>query len=356
MAFQDRLNMNKRATVPQTPYTTERYEKEIALSSKASAEATDVNIKHRVEKVQSGNTSGESRFFDKVVEENTPHPPYLKFTALESSTVKFVQQGTWSGVWTIETSPNGRQWSSYSLGTDISLSTGQSVYFRGQKDSTHQGSDRYHKFVMTGSISASGDCTSLLNGIGGVLDLTPYGEATFIRMFSGCPISSAPVLPSTIIGDSCYEGMFFECTLLGYAPALPAETISGSCYSSMFNGCTSLITPPQILPATSLVNNCYSWMFNGCTSLTSAPALPAASSNSNCYKYMFNGCSALTGPVLISASSPFVGGYPACTQMFTDSGTSEGAGGVIKVGGNASLWNQENCGITTPPWIVELIQ
>lgn len=294
MAFQDRLNMNTRATVPQTPYTTERYEKEIALSSKASAEATDVNIKHRVEKVQSGNASGESRFFDKVVEENTPHPPQpLKFTSTDSSTIKFIQQMTWEGTWSIEYSFNGIEWASYSLGDEISISSGESVYFRGQKDNTAQSSFGYRQFVMTGSISASGDCTSLLNGVGGVLDLTPYGNYTFYRIFSGCnSLTTAPSLPPTTLSNDCYEEMFDSCTSLTSAPALPATTLTESCYSYMFYGCSGL-THPSPLIADVLAFGCYESMFRLCTSLSKSPTIFAPTLEGGCCMNMFYDCSSL---------------------------------------------------------------
>lgn len=244
MAFQDRLNMNKRATVPQTPYTTERYEKEIALSSKASAEATDVNIKHRVEKVQSGNTSGESRFFDKVVEENTP---YVKFTALQDdSLVRLVGPNpTWLGHWNFETSYDCKVWTSCPLGTTINLNNGEYVYLRGLKDSVSQTVDDYHMFMIMGTIAASGDVTSLLNGTGGVLDLTPYGDYTFYSMFSAWHLVSVPILPSMILTANCYNSMFKLCTHL-----MGTVTISATSpyYTGTTSACTDMFTSSSTEP------------------------------------------------------------------------------------------------------------
>ena len=60
--------------------------------------------------------------------------------------------------------------------------------------------------------------------------------------------------------------MFQDCTSLTTAPELPATTLGTSCYMNMFRGCTSLTTAPA-LPATTLANNCYAYMFSGCTSL-----------------------------------------------------------------------------------------
>lgn len=52
------------------PYTTEEYEKQIALAAKNSAELTDVNIQARVNKVKSGDTTGESNWFVDTVWDN----------------------------------------------------------------------------------------------------------------------------------------------------------------------------------------------------------------------------------------------------------------------------------------------
>lgn len=356
MAFQDRLNMNTRATVPQTPYTTERYEKEIALSSKASAEAADVNIKHRVDDVRLGRRKCESRWFENDVAEN--EPPCLCFTSTGESSIKIVHQGAWTGSWAFESSLDKKSWSAYALNTVINLSDGDKVYFRGQKDGTPQGDGIYHKFVMTGSIAASGDVTYLLNRLGSVSDLTPYGAYTFRCLFLGCSsLTSVPSLQSITLTEGCYSLMFQNCTSLTSVPPdlLPATTLAASCYNEMFNGCTSLTQAPK-LPATTLTPYCYGGMFTSCTSLLTAPLLPATTLAEECYNWMFGWCSSLKGPIYISAESPIFESWTACEGMFVDSATFTGVGGVIKVGGNASLWNQGNCGIDSEHWTVELIQ
>ena len=90
--------------------------------------------------------------------------------------------------------------------------------------------------------------------------------------------------------ESCYSGMFYNCTSLTTAPQLPATTLSDFCYWWMFEGCTSLTTVPQ-LPATTLSVACYLRMFEGCTSLTTLPELPAITLTEDCYLRMFEGCS-----------------------------------------------------------------
>lgn len=153
--------------------------------------------------------------------------------------------------------------------SDITLrNAGDKVYFYGYNPNgvnKTQLEDKYSRFTMTGSISASGDLTTLINQAGGVDDLS--GIDGFSYLFRYCSaLTTPPELPSTTLGDSCYSGLFGDCTSLTTAPELPATTLATGCYSYMFSGCTSLTTAP-VLPAATLVSTCYQGMFNGCSSL-----------------------------------------------------------------------------------------
>ena len=125
--------------------------------------------------------------------------------------------------------------------------------------------NKYHQFVMSGKIAASGNINTLLN-----------------------PDPNADV--SLAGKDWCYYNMFYFCDSLTQAPDLPATTLANNCYSYMFYGCKSLTQAPE-LPATALANNCYWTMFNNCTALTKAPELPATILAKSCYYHMFYGCS-----------------------------------------------------------------
>ena len=197
---------------------------------------------------------------------------------------------------------DGKTWQDYTIGVGednlvaIELNEGESVMFRGNNENLAyylEDNDDYiyTKCIIDGSVAASGDVTSLLNGVGGDVALAKkcYGS-----MFSNCDsLTSAPALPATTLAESCYDSMFSGCTSLTSAPALPATTLAGSCYSDMFNGCTGLTTAPS-LPATTLAEDCYNSMFSGCTGLTTAPSLPATTLAEYCYSNMFNGCTAIT--------------------------------------------------------------
>ena len=129
------------------------------------------------------------------------------------------------------------------------------------------------RFLMTGSIAASGSVLSLISET--EEDVKPEA-VNFRGMFLDCTsLTKAPELPATkLTKEECYREMFSGCTRLTEAPALPATQLSERCYTSMFSNCTSLTKAPD-LPATQLASGCYWIMFAGCTSLTKAPELPA---------------------------------------------------------------------------------
>lgn len=208
-----------------------------------------------------------------------------------------------------------------SVGADgtITLKKGESVSFRGVNDNLC-GQNQEFQFSTSGTFKVSGDVTSLLNGVGGDVDLTdrPY---CFSGLFKNCDIITPPRLPSTKLSVGCYDEMFRYCGSLTTAPQLPATTLASNCYANMFQGCSSLTTAPN-LPATTLADYCYNYMFYNCTSMTTVQqTLPATALADYCYAYMFSGCSALTTAPNLSATtlSPYCYRYmfQNCTSLTT---------------------------------------
>ena len=222
---------------------------------------------------------------------------------------------------------NGLTWNPYQVSlspessTIISLNRGEFVSFRGVNENLAYNvqsleSFQATKFYSTGSVSASGDLTSLLNGIGGDIECP---IACFALMFANCTnLIQAPNLPSSILGIGAYAQMFSGCTSLMQAPSLPATTLNLYCYTGMFSGCTSLMQAPS-LPATTLNSYCYSDMFSGCTSLTQAPSLPATTLSIYCYSRMFSDCTSLTQapslPATTLAAFCYTGMFSGCTSL-----------------------------------------
>jgi len=139
-------------------------------------------------------------------------------------------------------------------------------------------------------IYASGDITSIINGVGGD---TGVAAQDYSSLFNHCTwLVSPPNLPDTVLSSSCYRYLFIGCTSLTTAPELPATIMAKKCYEYMFFNCTSLTEAPE-LPATTLAEECYFEMFAGCSNLTEAPILPATTLAEDCYYGMFKDCTSL---------------------------------------------------------------
>jgi len=255
---------------------------------------------------------------------------FLTFTANENgSSVGFYCDGD------IDTGKNmqystdgGATWYDYTIGigsgnvVPITLEEGESVKFRGENENLAYFIDernyRTIRCTIGGSVAASGDVTSLLNGVGGDVAVP---QRCYNLMFHDCTsLTTAPELPATTLANNCYNGMFYNCTGLTSAPALPATQLAGWCYDFMFYGCTTLTTAPE-LPATTLAEGCYRSMFSGCTSLTTALALPATELANYCYDYMFQDCTSLTTapelPATRLAYNCYEYMFEGCTSLST---------------------------------------
>ena len=259
----------------------------------------------------------------------------LKFTASQASTIKYRVNGTPDI--DIQYSYDNIDWIALPANTDISLSSGQSVYLKNTKNTLSTSEINYVNFIMSGSIAASGDINALINYKNvssycyhrlfedcAALTSTPdlvsktIAEYCYNNMFKGCTgLREGTDLPAGSLPAHCYESMFQGCTNLSrgitikatvsvaerscyymfggcqsliYAPDLYVKTMAPGCYANMFNGCRALQTAPD-LPATTLANACYSAMFSGCQNLDTAPIdLPATTLADSCYSAMFSGC------------------------------------------------------------------
>ena len=201
-----------------------------------------------------------------------------------NSTVKLAKIGS-PVVSGLQYNVNNNGWQQYTINTTISLDNiGDYVQFKNTLEELGQSLNDYVQFVMTGSISASGNMQSMLNFID---ETKPF---CFVGVFRNCTcLVSAPELPSISLANSCYQNMFVACTSLTKAPALPATKMAHSCYGAMFIDCISLVDIPE-LPSTNLASICYSAMFRNCRSLIVAPDLPAENLATYCYNEMFRGC------------------------------------------------------------------
>ena len=243
----------------------------------------------------------------------------LTFRATQDgSKVTLAKERTPSG--SFQTSRDGgNTWADYTIGTAITLNTGDEVSFRAKANRTSaQSNENYFHFNTTGKIEAWHNVMSLYR----TNDFATYNATVtyaFYYLFEGCTsLAKAPELPATTLAGGCYMYMFNGCTSLTKAPALPATTLNWSCYEGMFYGCTSLTKAPE-LPATNLAEQCYQYMFQGCTSLAKAPELPATNLAEQCYQYMFYGCTSLTEapalPATTLADYCYSNMFQGCTSL-----------------------------------------
>ena len=184
----------------------------------------------------------------------------------------------------------GNTWVNYSIGTSITLNTGDEVSFRAKADrTTGQIYNRnYFYFKMEGKIEAWHNVMSMIRTSDFATYETVFGSG-LAHLFDGCTsLTKAPLLPATTLGTYCYDSMFVGCASLTEAPALPATSLSVSCYGSMFRSCTSLTKSPE-LSATTLSGSCYAVMFNGCGSLNEVRChVPSSYSSSQISVYADN--------------------------------------------------------------------
>ena len=238
---------------------------------------------------------------------------YLCFTSTGDSTVRMAQTGTpnTSANKVIQYKLNDGQWQTWDL-SEVSLHDGDKMYFKSDDEiPMSEVGNIYKRFIMTGSIAASGNIMSLLNFSD---TLTKYAfYCLFEGTFQTTVLTQAPELPATTLADGCYKSMFNNCVSLIQAPALPATTLIEWCYYSMFNGCTSLTTAPE-LPATTLLNGCYGQMFFGCSNLNYIKAMFTTTPGSYTSNWLYN----------VSSTGTFVKNSAATWNVLGASGIPSG--------------------------------
>ena len=165
------------------------------------------------------------------------------------------------------------------------------------------------------------------------------GQDSCNGMFSYTAITTAPALPATILGNSCYVDTFHGCSKLVNPPELPATTLKTNCYRALFARCTSLVNAPE-LPATTLADGCYRELFYGCTSLINPPELPAETLKTRCYQSLFYGCSKLNN-ITVYANNI------SATNCTTDWLSGVASSGTFNNYGSATYTTNSPSGIPT---------
>ena len=142
----------------------------------------------------------------------------------------------------LEYSKDRESWIPFTVGVDSVdlINTDDKVFIRatGSNVSFSENPSKYICFIITGSVSASGNIMSLLDKNCGGTSVPNYA---FCFLFvNNATLTTAPDLPATTLATGCYAYMFINCSSLTAAPTLPAPTLATSCYIHMFEGCSKL--------------------------------------------------------------------------------------------------------------------
>lgn len=216
---------------------------------------------------------------------------YLTFDIITSGTVKWNLIGTTQK--TIEYSLNEGEWTSItaSSSTEITVTAGDEVRFRGLNVSYATDKSNYSGFEGgTAAFNVCGNIMSLIYGDNFIGQTTFNGGTyNFCSMFKLSNVMSAEnlILPATTLRQYCYRAMFSKDSSLTVAPALPATTLANGCYYYMFEEC-GIQTAPELL-ATSLVSQCYYYMFTKCSNLNYVKCMATTNvTTTNCNGWLGN--------------------------------------------------------------------
>ena len=188
--------------------------------------------------------------------------PFVTFTAAGSSTIGFIRIANGQ---TLEYSTDKTNWSNMTAETSLSLNAGDKVYVRGTL-SQNLLRTNYTQFDITGNVSLSGN----INALWSYQDLT-VGVKNFCGNFmfyecTGLRDISNLKFPNSI-AQGCYRNMFYHCKYITTAPELPATVIGDSAYYQMFYNCTRL-SYIKCLATEIQYNGTYNWVYNVASSGT----------------------------------------------------------------------------------------
>lgn len=237
----------------------------------------------------------------------------------------------------VEYSFDQRTWTRIRGGENVSIDSGQKIYFRGNYNEI-SGSLRSPRFTTVDECECHGNVMSMLGedfenitnvrdyGLQGIFQNTkittaPYmtavtlGVAACANMFQNTLLVEGPQLTATTLSNDCYWDCFNSCNRLISIPDFPEiQNIPANAYRSMFNNCWNLIATPRIGVGVKTVgNNACSNMFANNRSLETITDLPGGNIGDSGFYEMFYGCNNLKTIPDVTANSF---GQNACLEMF----------------------------------------
>ena len=155
----------------------------------------------------------------------------------DNSSVRLWESGTVYNTFEVD---KGNGWEDYAFNTVIPLNAGESCKWRCKSHPSTQTNSRYVRFVMTGTIEASGNCNSMLSmNFENITSLSKYKYA-FVSLFKGCTsLTKAPALPATTLSDYCYYYLFDGCKSLKEVRISATKTATGALANWLANASTT---------------------------------------------------------------------------------------------------------------------
>lgn len=150
----------------------------------------------------------------------------FKITALENLTISFNRDLQYNDGTT-------NYWKLLEANTELEVTVDTIVGFKSNIIPTQE--DGIGTFVVSGDFNVSGNILDLIADN----ELREFG---FKNLFKNCTtlIDASELSLPKMTNKSCYEGMFYGCTLLTTSPTLISKTLTEDCYKDMFYGCSSL--------------------------------------------------------------------------------------------------------------------
>lgn len=107
---------------------------------------------------------------------------------------------------------NGGPWKALTEGDFVSMNQGDMVWLKGDNIYFSRDESNYTWFVTYGSVSATGNVTSLIDNTGeGTYN--PY-DYCFYRLFESSALETSPRLNATKLSEGSYKEMFYGCNKL----------------------------------------------------------------------------------------------------------------------------------------------
>lgn len=201
-----------------------------------------------------------------------PFPDYLRFTALAdgtftftimatitTTTFEYIEYSTDEGVTWVKTNNVDEQIVDVTTPT---ITTGNSVIWRGKGTKLATSSSSYCHFTATTDFNVSGYVISLKKLK--AEESTSISTYDYYRLFYGNTHiidASGMILPKASNTYS-YGGMFRGCTYLQYAPSLNYDHMVANSSREMYYGCTRLKKIINYAKSYSSTNAYYQWMQN----------------------------------------------------------------------------------------------